>query len=298
MFLRTPYAQTTAAKWPSGLQGKAILFSICCGNICQFKRAVFPQCEFQYGQVASYIKNQNQVCSLMSMFPRTPIAQTVAAEWLYDVKGNNVSICWRNIFFNFNEPFFWQYVFDSSPVLWGCVGMVAQEYILISMFPSTPYAQPAAAEWLLDIKWKAILFSICWGNIFQFKLAIFPQCEFQYIRVVSYIKNQNQVCSLVSMLPRTPAAQTAAAEWLWGIKWKAILFAFCCGNIFQFYEPFFHKVSFNIVQVIWDIKNQLCSLISMFKRMPDAQTAAAERLRDIVWKTILFYICWRNICQF
>ena len=92
----------------AGQQGKAILFSICRRNICQFKRAVFPQCEFQYGQIASYIKNQNQVCSLMSMFPRTPDAQTVTAEWLRGMtyKAILFSICWRNIFFNFNEPFF------------------------------------------------------------------------------------------------------------------------------------------------------------------------------------------------
>ena len=43
----------------------------------------------------------------------------------------------------------------------GCVDMVVQEYILISMFPSTPYAQSAAAEWLRGIKRKAILFCIC-----------------------------------------------------------------------------------------------------------------------------------------
>ena len=63
-----------------------------------------------------------------------------------------------------------QYFLSNEPgqPFGGCVNMVVQEYILISMFPSTPYAQSAGAEWLRGIKWKAILFSICWWNIFHF----------------------------------------------------------------------------------------------------------------------------------
>ena len=56
------------------------------------------------------------------------------------------------IFVTFNEPFFGD--MSSTEVLsfGGCVNMVVQEYILISVFPSTPYAQSAAAEWLRGIK--------------------------------------------------------------------------------------------------------------------------------------------------
>ena len=35
------------------------------------------------------------------------------------------------------------------------------------MFPRTPYAQSAAAEWLRCIKWTAILFAISWRNSFS-----------------------------------------------------------------------------------------------------------------------------------
>ena len=52
----------------------------------------------------------------------------------------------------FNEPFFGNMSLTKVLSFGGCVNMVVQEYILISMFPSTPYAQSAAAEWLRDIK--------------------------------------------------------------------------------------------------------------------------------------------------
>ena len=48
------------------------------------------------------------------------------------------------------------------------------------MFPRMPYAQSAAAEWLRGIKWKAILFSICWQYICQFYRAIFRQYVFNW----------------------------------------------------------------------------------------------------------------------
>ena len=72
------------------------------------------------------------------------------------------------IFCTFIEPFFGDMSLTEVLSCGGCVNMVVQEYILISMFPSTPYAQSAAAEWLRGIKWKAILFSICWCNMFHF----------------------------------------------------------------------------------------------------------------------------------
>ena len=62
------------------------------------------------------------------------------------------------IFFTFNEPFFGDMSLTEVLSFGGCVNMVVQEYILISIFPSTPYAQSAAAEWLRAIKRKEILF--------------------------------------------------------------------------------------------------------------------------------------------
>ena len=56
------------------------------------------------------------------------------------------------IFFTFNEPFFGNMSLTEVLSFGGCVNMVVQEYILISMFPSTQYAQSAAAEWLRGIK--------------------------------------------------------------------------------------------------------------------------------------------------
>ena len=72
------------------------------------------------------------------------------------------------IFVTFNEPFFRNMSLTEVLSFGGCVDMVVQEYILISMFPRTPYAQSAAAEWLRGNKCKAISFSICWWNIFHF----------------------------------------------------------------------------------------------------------------------------------
>ena len=42
-----------------------------------------------------------------------------------------------------------------------------------------------------------------------------------------------EICYLFSVFPGTPDAQTAAAKWLQGIRWKAILFAICWRNIFS-----------------------------------------------------------------
>ena len=50
------------------------------------------------------------------------------------------------IFVTFNELFFCDMSLTEVLCFGGCVDMVVQEYILISMFPRTPYAQSAAAE--------------------------------------------------------------------------------------------------------------------------------------------------------
>ena len=56
------------------------------------------------------------------------------------------------ILFTFNEPFFGNKSLTKVLSFGGCVNMVVQEYILISMFPSMPYAQSDAAELLRGIK--------------------------------------------------------------------------------------------------------------------------------------------------
>ena len=56
------------------------------------------------------------------------------------------------IFVTFKEPFFRNMSLTEVLSFGGCVDMVVQEYILISMFLRTPYAQSAAAEWLPGIK--------------------------------------------------------------------------------------------------------------------------------------------------
>ena len=56
------------------------------------------------------------------------------------------------IFVTFNEPFFCHMSLTEVLCFGGCVDMVVEKYIVISMFPSTPYAQSAAAEWLRGIK--------------------------------------------------------------------------------------------------------------------------------------------------
>ena len=47
------------------------------------------------------------------------------------------------------------------------------------MFPPPPSAQTAAAKWLRDFKWKVVLLSMVWQNIFQFQRAVFPQNDFE-----------------------------------------------------------------------------------------------------------------------
>ena len=51
------------------------------------------------------------------------------------------------IFVFFNEPFFGDMSLTEVLSFGGCVNMAVQEYILLTMFPRTPYAQSAAAEW-------------------------------------------------------------------------------------------------------------------------------------------------------
>ena len=56
------------------------------------------------------------------------------------------------IFVTFNEPLFHNMSLTEVLSFGGCVDMVVQKYILISIFPRMPYAQSAAAEWLRGIK--------------------------------------------------------------------------------------------------------------------------------------------------
>ena len=68
---------------------------------------------------------------------------------------NEIQYCFLSadeIFLTFNEPLLGNMSLTEVLSFGGCVNMVVQEYILISMFPSTPYAQSAAAEWLRGIK--------------------------------------------------------------------------------------------------------------------------------------------------
>ena len=78
------------------------------------------------------------------------------------------------IFFNYTEPFSAMQVFN---IYRSChISKSKSSMFLFSMFPRTPDAQTAAAEWLRGIKWKTILLSICWRNRFQFWRAVFRQC--------------------------------------------------------------------------------------------------------------------------
>ena len=66
---------------------------------------------------------------------------------------------------------------------------------------------------------------------------------------------------------------------------------FLCANeiFFHFKEPFFGHVT-EYSQVIRDIIIQDCSLIQMFPRPPDGQTAALKCLRCLIRKEIVFFV--------
>ena len=95
---------------------------------------------------------------------------TICRGWMtagHQMKGNIVFYLLMKYFSLLTSRFSHNMSLTKVLSFGGCVDMVVQEYILISMFPRTPYAQSAAAEWLRGIKWKAILFSICWWNMFH-----------------------------------------------------------------------------------------------------------------------------------
>ena len=141
--------------------------------------------------------------------------------WLWTTS-NRIGICWRAI--------------------------NAQECFLTSRFSPTPAAQTAAAKWLRGFNYKEILFSMVWQNIFIFQQAVLPQYDFEDIMsgTVSWRANIAQVCFFTSMFPHTPAAQTTAAKWLRGFKWKEILFSRVWHNIFQFYWAVFRNMTLKI----------------------------------------------------
>ena len=134
----------------------------------------------------------------------------------------------------------------------------------------------------------------------KFNEPFFGNASFNIDRLRHNSKSESRICYFFSMFPGTPDAQTAAAKWLRGIKWKAILFSIWWRNIFKYNEPFFRNASFNIDRLCHKTKSEsrICYFFSMFPGTPDAQTAAAKWLRGIKWKAILFAICWRNIFQF
>ena len=134
----------------------------------KYNEPFFRNASFNIDRLCHKTKSESRIWYFFSMFPGTPDAQTAAAKWLRGSKWKAIlfAICWRKIF-QFERAIFRQYTFDSTLAICGYVGMIAQEYILISIIPRTPYTQSAAAEWLRGIKWKAILFSICWRNTFQ-----------------------------------------------------------------------------------------------------------------------------------
>ena len=87
------------------------------------------------------------------------------------------------ICFTFNEPFFHNMSLTEIVIWRLCWHGLARIHPDIDV-PSTPYAQSVAAEWLQGIKWKAILFSICWWNICHFYRAVFPQFVFNWSLVI------------------------------------------------------------------------------------------------------------------
>ena len=96
---------------------------------------------------------------------------TICRGWMaagYQMKGNIVFYLLMKYFSLLTSRLSHNMSLTKVLSFGGCVDMVVQEYILISMFPRTPYAQSAAAEWLRGIKWRAILLSICWWNICYF----------------------------------------------------------------------------------------------------------------------------------
>ena len=85
----------------------------------------------------------------------------------YQMKGNIVFYLLTKYFSNITSRFFRNESFNIDRF---CHISKSESRIwyIFAMFPGTPDAQTAAAKWLRGIKWKAILFAICWRNIFQF----------------------------------------------------------------------------------------------------------------------------------
>ena len=69
---------------------------------------------------------------------------------------------------------------------------------------------------------------------FKYNEPFFRNASFNIDRLCHKTKSESRIWYFFSMFPGTPDAQTAAAKWLRGSKWKAILFAICWRNNFQF----------------------------------------------------------------
>ena len=139
------------------------------------------------------------------------------------------------------------------------------------------------------------------AKYFSISTSRFPQYDFEEIMSgrVSWRANIAQACFFTSMFPQTPAAQTAAAKWLRGFKWKEILFSRVWHNILQFYRATFLQYDFEDTMscgVCWRANIAQDSFFtSMFPHTPAVQTAAAKWLRGFNCMEILFSMVWQNI---
>ena len=68
---------------------------------------------------------------------------------------------------------------------------------------------------------------------FKYNEPFFRNASFNIDRLCHTSKSESRICYFFSMFPATSDAQTAAAKWLRGINWKAILFAISWRNIFK-----------------------------------------------------------------
>ena len=88
-----------------------------------------------------------------------------------------------------------------------------------------------------------------------------------------------QVCSLISVFPATPDAQSAAAKRLTRFILKVIISAA------------------KVISLWWDIRVSECFAMLKFRWLPGAQTAAAKRLTRFIWKEILCSTIWWSIFE-
>ena len=109
--------------------------------LCNFNEPFFGN--FSLTEVLSFGSCVDMVVKVyipISMFQRTPYAQSSAAEWLW--VSNKKQYCFLSadgILFNFDELFFRNMSLIEVLSFGGCADMVVKVYILISMLPRTLY---------------------------------------------------------------------------------------------------------------------------------------------------------------